>query len=337
MTPCLRMPTRACCTVLENSGSDFVSGNVQRVGPLGITQSALHAKAIKIRRKPAPISARHPRSFYDVSVWNKLFRKSFWDMHGLVFPEGIVWEDLHLITRAHVLARAVDIITDPIYFWRERGAGALSITQSRTDISNYTDRISVLRFIDAFLRSHKPASMVRQHQRKALDNDVWLYVGELGRTSPRFNAEFMRLTRAYLAQVDKRVFRRLPSGHRLAYYLILHNRLDELLEFVMWTTSQPIRTVPVVRERGRLRADLPFRSDEAMPDRLYKPHWRELSPFVRVERIDWAGDRLVISGLRVRAVGGHRPAAQRVQDRGAGAAPTRPAARCGARAVHPAS
>ena len=149
-------------------------------------------------------------------MWNKLFRKSFWDMHGLVFPEGIVWEDLHLITRAHVLARAVDIITDPIYFWRERGAGALSITQSRTDISNYTDRINVLLFIDAFLRSHKPASMVREHQRKALDNDVWLYVGELGRTSPRFNAEFMRLTRAYLAQVDKRVFRRAavrpPAG-----------------------------------------------------------------------------------------------------------------------------
>ncbi|MGH3402641.1 MAG: bifunctional glycosyltransferase/CDP-glycerol:glycerophosphate glycerophosphotransferase [Streptosporangiaceae bacterium] len=282
--------------VLENSGSDFVSGNVQRVGPLGVTQSALHAKAIKAPKTGTHIS-KTPELFYDVSVWNKLFRKSFWDMHGLVFPEGIVWEDLHLITRAHVLARAVDIITDPIYFWRERGAGALSITQSRTDISNYTDRISVLLFIDSFLRSHKPASMVREHQRKALDNDVWLYVGELGRTSPRFNAEFMRLTRAYLAQVDKRVFRRLPSGRRLAYYLILHSRLDELLEFVLWTTSQPIRTVPVVRERGRLRADLPFRSDEAMPDRLYKPHWRELSPFVRVERIDWADDRLVISGL----------------------------------------
>jgi len=281
--------------VLEKSGSDFVSGNVQRTGPLGITQSALHAKAIKAPKTGTHIS-RTPALFYDVSVWNKLFRKSFWDMHGLTFPEGIVWEDLHLITRAHVLARAVDIITDPIYFWRERGAGALSITQSRTEVSNYADRINVLLFIDAFLRSHKPASMVREHQRKALDNDVWLYVGELGRTSQRFNAEFMRLTRAYLAQVDKRVFRRLPSPHRLAYYLILRDRLDELLEFVMWSTDQPIKTVPVVREHGRLRADLPFRQDAGMPDRLYKPHWRELSPFVRVEGLDWQGDRLVVSG-----------------------------------------
>ena len=95
-----------------------------------------------------------------------------------------------------MLAKAVDIIPDHIYYWRERGSGALSITQSRTDISNYTDRISVLLFLDAFLRSHKPSRMVREHQRKALDNDVWLYVGELGRTDAAFRAEFMRLTRS---------------------------------------------------------------------------------------------------------------------------------------------
>ena len=114
---------------------------MQRIGPLGITQSALHAKAIKSRKTGTHIS-KTPALFYDVSVWNKLFRKSFWDMHGLVFPEGMVWEDLHHDARAHVLARAVDVITDPIYYWRERGTGALSITQSRTDISNYTDRIT---------------------------------------------------------------------------------------------------------------------------------------------------------------------------------------------------
>jgi CDP-glycerol glycerophosphotransferase len=280
---------------LENSGSDFVSGNVQRIGPLGVTQSALHAKAIKGRKSGTHIS-KDPELFYDVSVWNKLFRRSFWDRHGLSFPEGTLWEDLHLMTQAHVLAGAVDIITDPIYFWRERGAGALSITQSRTDISNYRDRISVLLFIDGFLRAHKPSRMVREHQRKALDNDIWLYIGELGRTGPGFNAEFMELTRTYLAQVDKRVYRRLPSPHRLAYFLILKGRLTDLVEFVMWSTDQPIKTVPVVREHGRLLADLPLRSEPGLPDRLYKPHWRELSPFVRVEGVGWEGGRLVISG-----------------------------------------
>jgi CDP-glycerol glycerophosphotransferase len=283
--------------VLESSGSDFVSGNVQRIGPRGVTQSAMHAKAIKGRKIGTHIS-KTPALFYDVSVWNKLFRKSFWDLHGLMFPEGIVWEDLHLITRAHVLARAVDTIPEHIYYWRERGKGELSITQSRTDISNYRDRINVLLFIDAFLRSHKPSRMVREHQRKALINDVWLYVGELGRTTESFRTEFMELTQRYLAQIERRVFPKLPSPNRLAYHLIAAGQLNELLEFVMWTIDQPIKTVPVVREHGRLMADLPFRADRDLkiPARLFRPHWRELDPFVRVESIGWEGDKLAISG-----------------------------------------
>jgi CDP-glycerol glycerophosphotransferase len=283
--------------VLEASGSDFVSGHVQRLGPRGITQSGLHAKAIKGRRTGTHIS-RTPSLFYDVSVWNKLFRRSFWDAHGLRYPEGVVWEDIQVMTKAHVLARAVDVIPDPIYYWRERGTGALSITQSRTDIKNYADRIDALLAIDAFLRGRRPARLLRQHQHKALVNDIWLYVGELGRTTDQFRAEFMTLTRSYLAQVDRRVFRKLPSVQRLAYHLISADRGAELLELVMWAAAQPIKTVPVVRERGRLRADLPFRADPALnlPARLYRPHWRELDPFVRVERVEWQGGALVIEG-----------------------------------------
>jgi CDP-glycerol glycerophosphotransferase len=282
---------------LAASGSDFVSGNVQRIGPLGITQSALHARAIKGRRTGTHIS-RTPALFYDVSVWNKLFRRSFWDQAGLTFPEGMVWEDLQAMTRAHVLARAVDVIPDPIYYWRERGTGALSITQSRTEISNYRDRITALLVIDAFLRGRRPSRLVRQHQHKALVNDIWLYVGELPRTTPEFRAEFMVLTRRYLDQVDRRVFRRLPSPHRLAYYLIGADRAGDLMELVMWSADQPIKTIPVIREHGRIRADLPLRGDPRRrpPGRLYRPHWRELDPFVRVEQVGWDGARMVIEG-----------------------------------------
>ena len=86
-TSCRRTPTSACCTRWRRPGSDFVSGNVQRIGPLGITQSALHAKAIKGRRT-GPTSARRPPLFYDVSVWNKLFRRSFWDRARADLPRG---------------------------------------------------------------------------------------------------------------------------------------------------------------------------------------------------------------------------------------------------------
>ena len=108
----------------------------------------------------------------------------------------------------------------------------------------------------------------------------------------------MRLTQRYLAQVDRRVFGKLPSVHRLAYHLIRAGRAAELLELVMWTAEQPIKTVPVVRERAGSRPTCRSAgtAELNLPARLYRPHWRELDPFVRVERVEWEGGKLVIAG-----------------------------------------
>jgi CDP-glycerol glycerophosphotransferase len=283
---------------LQESGSDFVSGGVERIGPMGVTPSGMHARAIKARRIGTHIS-KSPELFWDVSVWNKLFRKSFWDASKLSFPEVRAWEDLQAMTRAHVLARTVDVIPDTIYYWRERGKGALSITQSRTDISNLRDRITALTNIDGFLRERASVTLLRQHQRKALVNDLWLYVCDLSRTSPEYQAEFMELGRTYLDQVGRRVLAKLPSTHKLAYHLIRAGQLEQLLEFNTWQAEQPVKTIPVVRSWGRVRADLPFRAERRslkIPGWVYRPYWRELDPFVRIENIEWDRGRLVITG-----------------------------------------
>ncbi|HXL16109.1 MAG TPA: glycosyltransferase family 2 protein, partial [Streptosporangiaceae bacterium] len=93
--------------VSGSSGSDFVSGGVLRLSAAGLGTSGLHTRAIKATRLATHIS-RTPELFYDISVWNKLFRRSFWDAAGLRFPEGMLWEDLVAMTKAHVLARSVD-------------------------------------------------------------------------------------------------------------------------------------------------------------------------------------------------------------------------------------
>jgi CDP-glycerol glycerophosphotransferase len=282
---------------LEKSGSDFVSGNVYRIGPEGIRQSALHSRAIKGRRIGTHIT-RAPQLLYDISVWNKLFRRSFWDAHSLSYPEGMVWEDIQLMTKAHVLAKAVDVIGDLVYYWRERGRGAFSITQNRTDIRNLRDRITALLAIDRFLAGNAPAKLLRQHQRKALVNDLWLYVGDLSRVSDDYLTEFLDLTNQYLSQVSRRVFRTLPAICKLAYYLIERRAVTQLKELLDWRLEQQVTTVPMVRRLGRLRADLPFRTDRTLriPARIYRPHWRDLDPFVLVEGVGWQGNRMIVNG-----------------------------------------
>jgi len=282
---------------LERSGSDFVSGAVYRVGPKGIRPSALHSLALKGRQAGTHIT-RTPRLLYDVSVWNKLFRRSFWDAHQLSYPEGVVWEDLRLMTKAHVLARAVDVIPDTVYYWRERAQGRLSITQSRTSIANLRDRMTAMNDIDQFIAAHSTAALLRAHQRKALKNDLWLYVQDLHKVTDAYRAEFTDLVNGYLDHVGRRVLRSLPASHKLAYHLVRIRAMPQLAELAAWMVEQPVRQVPVVRRRGRLRADLPFRENAPVPipSRVFRLHWRDLDPSMRVDDIGWDQDRLVVTG-----------------------------------------
>jgi CDP-glycerol glycerophosphotransferase len=285
---------------LGQSGSDFVSGAVDRVGPRGISPSALHALALKGRHSGTHVT-RTPRLLYDVSVWNKLFRRSFWDQHRLSYPEGVFWEDLRLMTKAHVLARAVDVIPQTVYYWRERAQGRLSITQSRTSIANLRDRMTALDDIDRFIAAHSTARLLRAHQRKALKNDLWLYVQDLHKVTEAYRAEFTDLVNGYLDHVGRRVLRSLPATHKLAYYLVRTRALPQLAELAAWMVEQPVRQIPMVRRRGRLRADLPFRENSPVriPSRVFRPHWRDLDPFMQVDDIGWEQDK---EGERVRLV-----------------------------------
>jgi CDP-glycerol glycerophosphotransferase len=292
--------------VLEQTGSDFVTGGVLRLSAEGLGRSGLHARAIKARRLRTQIS-RTPELFYDISVWNKLFRRSFWDTAGLSLPEGMLWEDLVAMTKAHVLARSVDVITEPVYHWRDRDKGAPSITQSRTDIGNIRDRITALHMIDDFLRDRGTPAMLRQHQHKALLNDLWLYVGDLAGTDATYQREFADLTAGYLRQVTPGLIDELPATRKLAYYLIGHEHVDELVAFGQWLAANPGRTPPMTRSRRRLgalprlrglRADLPLRDDPrlAIPDQVFKPQRREFDPHVGIDRLGWQGGSLSIEG-----------------------------------------
>ncbi|HEX6931711.1 MAG TPA: CDP-glycerol glycerophosphotransferase family protein, partial [Streptosporangiaceae bacterium] len=279
-------------------GSDFLTGGVLRLGAAGLGRSGLHARAIKGRRLRTHIS-RAPELFYDISVWNKLFRRSFWDAAGLSLPEGMLWEDLVTMTKAHVLARSVDVITEPVYHWRDRDKGAPSITQSRTDIGNIRDRITALRMIDDFLRNRGTPAMLRQHQHKALLNDLWLYVGDLPGTDAGYQRELADLTAGYLREVTPGVTKDLPAARKLAYHLIAHGHHAELIAFARWLAENPGRTPPMVRVRGRLLADLPLRGDPRLgiPGEVFRPQRREFDPYVGIDRLSWQdGGSLRIEG-----------------------------------------
>ncbi len=72
---------------LEESDADFVSGNVQMMNSTKKWQSPLHRGPMQKNRKGTHIT-KFEALIYDRTVWNKLFRRSFWDHHGISFPKA---------------------------------------------------------------------------------------------------------------------------------------------------------------------------------------------------------------------------------------------------------
>lgn len=125
---------------LEATGSDFAAGNAYRFSTArGAYQSWTHEIPFASTRPATTIDA-FPELIRDRMVWNKVYRRSFWDAAGLTFP-AIRYEDYPVTLPGYLRARSVDVLADHVYYWRDRESGD-SITQQTFRLDNVRDRVA---------------------------------------------------------------------------------------------------------------------------------------------------------------------------------------------------
>ncbi|MFC7302834.1 CDP-glycerol glycerophosphotransferase family protein [Streptomyces monticola] len=246
---------------LEESGSDFVSGNVQMMNSTKKWQSPLHKSPMQRNRRGTHIT-RFEALIYDRTVWNKVFRRSFWDYHYIEFPEGVLYEDSWVNMYAHFRAAKVDVITDIVYFWRRREGGAApSITQRHTEIDNLRDRVAAVQSVSRFLaerRSRKYLESKRKYDLACLKSDLLLHLKVLPDADEEYRAAFMDWANEFLDEADPDIIDELPADARVKWLLVRNGRLDELLEVIEFER----RGGPLpVRRRFRRYLQYPYLGD----------------------------------------------------------------------------
>lgn len=126
-------------STLEQSGSDFAVGSLNRLTSGGATQPGWLRQLHRERRIGTSLQ-EFTEIIRDVFACNKVFRRSFWLSSSLVFPEGVRYEDQPTLVEAYLKARAVDVLVRPVYNWRVREDGS-SITQRRHELDDLRDRL----------------------------------------------------------------------------------------------------------------------------------------------------------------------------------------------------
>jgi CDP-glycerol glycerophosphotransferase len=279
-------------SALEQTGSDFSTGHVYRLNSRGLRPSPLHRAAFAETRLRTHVTAQR-ELLTDRTAWNKVFRRRFWDAHGLRFPEGVLYEDTPVIVPAHVLAGAVDVLAVPIYYWREREGPDRSITQRREELANFVDRFTAVDSVSRLLAGQRLAEVKRWYDRSALRGDLMMYMRVLSEVDEEYRRTFLHLCNGFLDRADPGALDGLHTATRLQWHLVRRRMVPELLTVIEAVRSGPSR---IVRRGVHRYHDLPFldAGRRELPRALYRAGVPK--PRTKVHEVGWIGDRLRVRG-----------------------------------------
>ncbi|MEV7887026.1 glycosyltransferase family 2 protein [Streptomyces sp. NPDC002817] len=212
---------------LESTGSDFASGDVRRLNSAGTHRHPRYADVFAAPRRSTHIT-RDRDLILDRMIWNKVFRRSFWDHHQFTFTLR-QYEDAPVTVRAHIEAQAMDVVGQVVYHWRIREAGERSITQRLYEPDNIAARMRMMVVTGDLVRERAP-ELLPVYERDMCLGDLRIATLAMLENTDEAMAEALELGRGFLARVDDHVLDQLPEPNRHRLSLLLTGRSDELRE-----------------------------------------------------------------------------------------------------------
>ena len=247
---------------LRRTGSDFVVGCAERldgerrfITPLMERNHRVERLGIRIEDQPLMLA--------DVFVWNKVFRRSFWDATGIRFPERTRYQDQPALTHAFLAAEAFDVITEVVYDWAVRPT-MTSATQRRRDLDNLHERVDTKRMTLDLVRAHGHDEVTRVLLVEILPIDMW----EHFRAVPGADEEYWTVLREAVLEFwgpHSVPFEEtaVPVQQRLMGWLVAQDRREDLIQLIAYLDGC-VGGPPIVD--GELRH--PWYGDPSLPQRV---------------------------------------------------------------------
>ena len=215
---------------LDRTGSDFAAGNARRFNnSYGVRPSWLHRQTFTADGFAVHIS-ESPELVLDRMVWNKVYRRSFWDEYGYRFP-AIRYEDYPVTLKAHLDAVTVDALAAPVYYWRERESGD-SITQQKFQLANLRDRVTSAGLVMDLVEDALPLIRRRVHGHFR-QIDLQALLTAFGTVPVEEEQHLVELTRALIDRLDRPVLDAASRIDRLRYAVLQEGDVELLRQLAL--------------------------------------------------------------------------------------------------------
>lgn len=238
----------------------------------------------------------------DRMVWNKLYRRDFWDRTGLEFWNQNL-EDYPVSSRAHVSANAVDMMADRLYYWREREGGELSGTRRFAEMPRVRARVnSALAVLDTIAQGAPGALPLVA--RGFAQGDIPALARAVQGIDAAHDQEVIAHTQRLQARLGHAAYADLPPFYQILPHLIDAGDVDGILAMNDHFSHRSTRAEVELSPTGEYVETFPVLGSPTVPRSAFVRQSGSPEIYVSVDDCEWREavlhlDLLIRSDLRL--------------------------------------
>lgn len=274
---------------LERTGSDIATGSYIRIGKLGRSRPKLTAR-VHARQRLAVRLDDMPELLEEPVLWNKVYRREFWNRHVGRMRGFANYEDQPPVYRALVGAAAIDVLTTDVYAWR-LAEGRDTRSRRKAKLTDLHAKLEVFEELRSTLE-HAPDVVLKQAYAIWMGTDLAMHAEFLDTARKRFRKALCKATKDLKKSMPRGAWKLIPAQERLYMWVVATGDLDDIEE-VLGTRAEETTAVPLESVDGRWHVAPTYltRLKTAIPPRLLKAWAVDFKPAVVVRNARWVGER----------------------------------------------
>ena len=276
---------------LERTGSDIATGAYVRIGATGRSRPKLTAR-VHARQRLAVRLDDMPELLEEPVLWNKVYRRDFWNRHV-----GEMWgfsnyEDQEPVYRALVGAASIDVLTNDVYAWR-LADGRDTRSKRKAELSDLQSKLEVVDALRNTL-SHASDHVIEQAYAIWMGTDLAMHAEYLDTANKRFRKTLCDAAKSLRKSMPKGAWKLMPAQERLYMWVVASGDLDDIEE-VLGTRIEETRAVPLELVDGTWTVAPTYlsRLKTDVPQRLLKAQPIDFKPVVIVRNARWIGEQQI--------------------------------------------
>ncbi|TLG80918.1 bifunctional glycosyltransferase/CDP-glycerol:glycerophosphate glycerophosphotransferase [Vagococcus zengguangii] len=230
-----------------SNDADIITGAVNRFNSQKNVRSVLHKKGIKNAMVGTSIH-EHPELVYDTTSHNSIYKREFILEQGILFPEGVLYEDIPFKMAVFLNANHVNILEDLTYYWRWREGETKSITQDRLNLKMIQQRIDAINNTRKMVVESGNETLLQMFDLKALEFDLPLFFPPYTFNDQEFISEFHKKIYHYLTTSDNQQLSKVSPKKQARYLAILNNDLEVINDY----THNRVNDAKIVLDNNQL-------------------------------------------------------------------------------------